>query len=58
MPVRRAKRCNVPITSFAAPQKKAGYFVVSDEPPYRTHVPVEEPSTASEEDTVVSFLLR
>ena len=45
--VRRSECRQVPIASVAATQKN-GFFTVSDEPHYGIHLPVEEPSTASE----------
>jgi hypothetical protein len=37
--------------------EKTGYFAVSDEPPYGTHTPVEEPSTASKAGMPTSSIL-
>ena len=45
--VHRGERSHVPIASFAATQKSSGHFTVFDEASYGTHVPVEEPPTAS-----------
>ena len=42
------ERRDVPIAFFAATQEALSLFVVSDEPPYGAHVPVEEPFTASD----------